>query len=319
MDEAQPRRRPRWASRLLSIHHRQGAAVFQSVDCVGGANMGMHTASPRFQVQSASARSIVLMSAAFLAVLCGHTTAAAAAAVGQRGSPVDSAAERFKPYILEQITKCEAAVKLLRDRIAAKDLPGAQQAWLAARGGWESSEVVTSEYFPDLDRAIDAWPDAQKGFHAIEAKLFGAHSLDALPAADELVANVRELERRLRTTSLTAQGLLNGTARLVYEIGEDKAGGGESPFSGNSVAEIGNNVDAVKAVYQAVYAPALARREGAFSKTLAGDLTRLQALVAVRDLQQLDEVQLRELSETVTSDFVGVSQRTGLDKPGLEN
>lgn len=61
-------------------------------------------------------------------------------------------------------------------RIGAQDIPGAQQAWFAARRGWESAEVITDEAFPDLDSAIAAWPDAQAGFHAIEVRLFLAQN-----------------------------------------------------------------------------------------------------------------------------------------------
>ena len=41
-------------------------------------------------------------------------------------------------------------------------------------GRVERSEVFTSGFVPELDSQIDAWPDATTGFHAIEAKLFGA-------------------------------------------------------------------------------------------------------------------------------------------------
>jgi len=82
-------------------------------------------------------------------------------------STLEMAAAAFKPYILEQISRCLDTVKSMSERIAARDLAGAQQSWLAARSGWEGSEVITNEFFPDLDRKIDAWPDAEKGFHAI--------------------------------------------------------------------------------------------------------------------------------------------------------
>jgi len=207
----------------------------------------------------------------------------------------------------------------MRDRIAAHDLPGAQRAWLAARAGWESSEIVTSECFPDLDRAIDAWPDGERGFHAIEARLFGAHSTDVLAAADELIRNLTELEGQLRGTTLTPQSLLNGIVRLTYEVGEDKAGGGESPFSGNSLAEIGNNVTAVAAVYQKVFAPQARRKQAGASSQVSSDLGHLQKLVAVPRLSDVDQTALREASETLTADLASLGQQLGLEKPSFGN
>jgi iron uptake system component EfeO len=233
--------------------------------------------------------------------------------------PLEMAAAGFKPYVLERISRCLNTVKSMSERIAARDLAGAQQAWLAARSGWEGSEVITNEFFPDLDRKIDAWPDAEKGFHAIEARLFGAHDVQVLPAAEELIDNLTEFERKLRTTTLTAQGLLNGTAKLIYEIGENKAGGGESPFSGNSLAEMRVNVAAVAAVYERVFAPLAKKRNAELARVFSNDLAVMQALVAVPTLQELDQVRLRDASESLVNDLALVGRESGLEKPNLGN
>ena len=59
--------------------------------------------------------------------------------------------------VVEGVTRLDAAVK-------AGDLEGARAAWIAARVGWERSEIFTADLFPDLDKAIDTWPDATSGF-----------------------------------------------------------------------------------------------------------------------------------------------------------
>jgi len=228
-------------------------------------------------------------------------------------------AAAFRPYVLEQISNCLNTVKSMSERIAARDLAGAQHSWLAARSGWEASEVIANEFFPDLDRKIDAWPDAEKGFHAIEAKLFGAHDVQVLPATEELIDNLTEFERRLRTTRLTAQGLLNGTAKLIYEIGENKAEGGESPFSGNSLAEMRINVASVAAAYERVFAPLTKRRNAELAKILSKDLSVMRTLVAVPTLQELDQGRLRDASESLVNDLALVARESGLEKPGLGN
>ena len=249
----------------------------------------------------------------------GSLVTAPGAVASGRVTPLEEAAGAFRSYVLEQVGQSLAAVRTLRDRIAMRDLEGAQRAWLAARAGWESSEVVTAEYFPDLDRAIDGWPDTDRGFHAIEARLFGAHSTDALPAADELLGNLTEFQRQLQGTTLTPQHLLNGVTRLTYEIGEDKAGGGESPFSGNSLAEIGNNVAAIAAVYHRVLAPAARVKDAKLSVRVAAEVERLRVLAAAPSLRELDQTALRELSETLTDDLAGLGEELGLEKPSLEN
>jgi iron uptake system component EfeO len=234
-------------------------------------------------------------------------------------SQLEMAAAAFKPYVLEQISRCLNTVKSMSERIAARDLAGAQQSWLAARSSWEGSEVITNEFFPDLDRKIDAWPDAEKGFHAIEAKLFGAHDVHVLPATEELINNLMEFERQLRSTTLTAQGLLNGSAKLIYEVGENKAEGGESPFSGDSLAEMRVNVASVAAAYERVFAPLTKKRNAELARVFYRDLAVMQALVAVPTLQELDPVRLRDASESLVNDLAMVGRAAGLKRPSLGN
>jgi hypothetical protein len=127
-----------------------------------------------------------------LTTLWGGTLVSAAPLHAADSSTLESSAVRFKQFVLQKIAQCQRATKNMRERIAAHDLHGAQQAWLTARSGWESSDVITGEFFPDLARKIDARSDDQRGFHAIEAKLFGAHDVRTLPAA-ELRGNVASI------------------------------------------------------------------------------------------------------------------------------
>ena len=175
------------------------------------------------------------------------------------------------------------------------------------------------ELVTDLDRAIDAWPDGERGFHAIEAKLFGAHDVQVLPATLQLINNLTEFEHQLRATTLTAQGLLNGTAKLIYEIGENKAEGGESPFSGNSLTEMRVNVVSVAAAYQRVFAPLMKKRDADLARVFAKDLAVMQALVSVPTSQDLDQVRLRDASESLVNDLAIVGKEAGLEKPRLGN
>jgi iron uptake system component EfeO len=256
-------------------------------------------------------RVLVCLAAALgLVVVCGSAADAA---------PLDEAAAQFKPCLVEWIAQSSAEAAKLRDRIAAQDLAGAQQAWLAGRGGWEAAEVATSELFPDLDRAIDAWPDAEAGFHAIEAKLFGAHRVDALPEAETLVTNLREFDLRLRDAAITPQLLLDGVTKLAFEIGESKADGGESQFSGNSLAEVGYNVAGITAAWERVFAPAVEASDAERAATLRGTLDRLHAIVAVPVLASLDADALRTLSEELAATLRKAAPEIGLAPPTLEN
>jgi iron uptake system EfeUOB component EfeO/EfeM len=232
---------------------------------------------------------------------------------------LDAEAAAFKPTLLEQIEMSLLAAKAMRDCIHARDLAGAQKSWLSARDGWERSEIAAAELFPDLDRAIDAWPDAQNGFHAIEARLFGAHNVDAGRAADELVGNLLEFQRRLGETTLRAQTLLNGTAKLLYEVGEDKSGGGESPFSGNSLPEIVSNVAAITQTYERVFAHQLRSKNERLHVDVKAKLERLRHITSVPSLALLDTTELRDLTETLSGNFISAGASLGLEPVALGN
>jgi len=162
--------------------------------------------------------------------------------------------------MVEEINHSLAGARALREALVAGDLEAAQKAWIAARVGWERAEVFTSG-FTELDREIDAWPNAFTGFHAIEAKLFGARRTDVMPETEALIFYLTDLQAKIRDTKLTSQGLLNGTAKLAYEVGESKADGGESRFSGTSLDDMRNNIDGIESVFRIVLAPEIEARD----------------------------------------------------------
>ena len=122
-------------------------------------------------------------------------------------APLDDAAEHYRPYMIEGIGQALNGARHLRERVAAKDLPGARKAWISARAGWERSEVFTAGFVPELDAQIDAWPNADSGFHAIEAKLFGANQIDAGGETEALVGHLDNLYGKLRDMPLAPQGI----------------------------------------------------------------------------------------------------------------
>jgi len=161
---------------------------------------------------------VVALLSVTMATQSGATSATSLAA----GGSLDSAAERYRPALAAAVEQSLTGAQTLRERIVAKDLEGAKKAWIASRVGWERSEVFTSGFTSELDAAIDAWPSAVTGFHFIEARLFGAHEMDVLPATDALIFHLANLKMMVRGTPLTGQGMLEGTAKLAYEIGDRK-------------------------------------------------------------------------------------------------
>jgi iron uptake system component EfeO len=247
------------------------------------------------------------------AILCAASLISLA-----RADPLAEAAEHYRPLMVAQIDQSLAGARLLRERIAAGDLDGAKTAWIEARIGWERAEVFTSGFVPDLDREIDAWPNALLGFHAIEAKLFGAKRTDVQQETDALIFHLEDLDVKVHHLQLQPQRLLNGIARLAYEIGESKAHGGESSFSGTSLDDMRNNVVGIELAYQTIFAGAVDTADPKFAASIREKIDQLKVLVAVSDLKSLDPERLRAASEELIVVLQSAAPKIGLRSPSLE-
>src|SRR5262249_25026554 len=250
------------------------------------------------------------------AALCILPVAAAAASA--RADQFDAAVDRYRAVLIDDIGKSLAGARRLHDCVVASDAAGAKAAWLSARAGWERSEVFTAGFVPALDKDIDAWPDAVKGFHAIEAQLFGATKTDVADQARALVLNLEQLDRELRDMALAPQGLLNGIVRLAYEVGDSKADGGESRVSGTSLDDMRNNVDGIKIAYLTIFAPTVAAHDARIDAEVKRRIGELKEIVAVPDLRRVDADRLRTLSEELVVTLQNTAPALGLREPTLE-
>jgi iron uptake system component EfeO len=231
---------------------------------------------------------------------------------------LESAAEGYRRTLIDDIGQALADARALRERIAAHDLEGARKAWIAARVGWERSEVFTSGFVPELDEQIDAWPNASHGFHGIEATLFGTGGPEAGAETDALVGHLADLRAQLDRIELAPQRLLNGIVRLAFEIGGNKADGGESRLSGTSLNDMRSNADGIATAYRVIFADAVEAGDPKLSAAARAAIARLQAGVQIADLRNLDGDKLRADSEELVVLLQQAAPKIGLEKPTLE-
>jgi iron uptake system component EfeO len=227
--------------------------------------------------------------------------------------------EQYRRYMIEEIGQTLAAAKTLHERVVAKDLDGAKQAWITARINWERAEVFTSGFVSDLDEEIDAWPNALTGFHAIEAKLFGAKNTDVAGETTQLIYRLVDLDIKVRQMPLNAQGLLNGTARLAFEVGESKANGGESRYSGTSLDDMRNNVFGIQLAYKVIFSAALEAADPKLAAKANETIQRLAALLEVRDVKTTEPDRIRAKSEELVVALQEAAPKIGLKTPTLED
>ena len=251
----------------------------------------------------------------------GMAAAAARTQVPQSAAcdPHRRSGHAYRPELTAAVDQCLAGAQSLRDRLRANDLEGAKQAWIDARVGWERAEVFTSGFTSELDAEIDAWPSAASGFHFIEARLFGAQRMDVVDATDALVFHLSDLRIKIRDTRLTGQGMLEGTAKLAYEIGESKADGGESRFSGTSLDDMRNNADGIDAAYRLVFAGQLQEKNPALAQQLRARIDQLKGQLRGANLAAIDGDKIRANSEALVISLQQAAPVLGLDKPSLSD
>jgi iron uptake system component EfeO len=233
-------------------------------------------------------------------------------------APLEAGAESYRHYLIDDIGQALAGARALRERLAAHDLDGARKAWIAARIGWERSEVFTSGFVPELDARIDAWPNASHGFHGIEATLFGASDADAGAETDALIGDLVDLRTQLDHIDLSPQRLLNGIARLAFEIGGNKADGGESRLSATSLNDMQSNADGIALAYRVIFADVVEAGDPKLAAAMRAAIERLQAAVKITNLRNLDAERLRAGSEELVALLQMAAPKIGLDKPTLE-
>lgn len=206
--------------------------------------------------------------------------------------------DKFSPYADQLVDRLVVGTEQLSAAIEAGDLDAAKRMWIATRFAWERGETFFGAFFPDHDEAIDFWPDAERGFHAIEPLLFAAGDVEAAaPLMSDLGTTVDDLAAAYAATPLTRQGLLNGTAGLVFEIGSEKAQGGESPYSDTSLADMQNNMVGIEAAYALAFARDLEAADPAKHRQVTALLIALTKALDVAGMADLDQPTLLRLSE----------------------
>jgi iron uptake system component EfeO len=253
-------------------------------------------------------------------LLCGLALwALAASSPTAYADTLDNAVEQYRPYMIDEVGQALSGAKAMQSRIEAKDVEGAKKAWIAARIGWERAEVFTNGFVAELDEEIDAWPNALTGFHAIEAKLFGADSIAVGEETKTLIYYLTDLDIKVRQIPLNAQGMLNGTARLAYEVGESKADGGESRYSGTSLDDMRNNVSGIQLAYKVMFAAPLEAADPKLAAKTQATIEQLTSSLAVTELNSIEPEKVRTASEELVVALQEAAPKIGLRTPTLED
>ena len=227
--------------------------------------------------------------------------------------------KNYKPYAVERIGIALSGAKELQAAVKAKDVKAAQAAWIKSRKGWEAVEPITGEFFPKLDEAIDAWPDAKQGYHAIEAALFSGKLDDIGAPVGKLVADLTEFNKQLTAPGFKfePQDLLNGATKLAYEVGENKSKGGESQYAGTSLNDLYENIEGIEAVYKLVFHPVLKTRDAKLAAAIIDKIEDVEKLVKVNDMKSVDQPALKKAGQELAVLLQSAAAKLKLKKPAV--
>ena len=217
------------------------------------------------------------------------------------GPEVDAAITGYRDYLEQNTAELVAATKPFVAAVIAGRVAQAQALYPVARIRYERVEPV-AESFGDLDPRIDARendvPNSEwGGFHRIEKALWKEGTADGMsPVARQLLADVKELQTKVKTVNLQAVQIANGANELLGEVSASKITGEEERYSHTDLVDFEANVEGVRGGLRRGRAPAQRQQpeagEGNRSRLRQG-LRGARALPARRRLRPLHEPDLR--------------------------
>ena len=161
----------------------------------------------------------------------------------------DQAVAAYRAYVQQQ---ADALIPLVDEFVAAVkagDVAKAKELYAPSRVPWEAVEPV-AESFGDLDPRVDLreadLEEGQEwtGWHRIEKALWTDGNLDGMaPVADQLAADVRELQAKVPTAEMSVASVGNGAKELLDEVATGKITGEEEAFSHTDLVDFQANLD----------------------------------------------------------------------------
>jgi iron uptake system component EfeO len=156
----------------------------------------------------------------------------------------------YHRWVTSQIEALVPKTQEFVDAVKAGDVETAKALFPVARTYWERIEPV-AESFGDIDPKIDGREDDERdpgvqftGYHRLEKDLWvDGLQADSPAMADQLMADIRDLQSRTATVELTPVQLANGAKELLDEVATGKITGEEDRYSHTDLWDFKANVE----------------------------------------------------------------------------
>ncbi len=193
-----------------------------------------------------------------------------------KNSPeIEAAISGYREYLEENTAELTAETKPFVAAVVAGELEEAKNLYPAARIPYERIEPV-AESFGDLDPRIDARendvPASEfEGFHRLEKALWEEGRTKGMaPVAEQLLADVEELEAEVKKVDLQAVQIANGANELLGEVSASKITGEEERYSHVDLVDFKANVEGSQAAFEAVE-PLLSKTDAKLAQEIEAD------------------------------------------------
>jgi iron uptake system component EfeO len=192
---------------------------------------------------------------------------AAAGAPDEKGSVA-----QYRGYLEHNTDELVEKTEPFVAAVIAGNVAKAKALYAAARIPYERIEPV-AESFGDLDPRIDAREndvpaDEFGGFHRIEKALWEEGTAKGMaPVAEQLLADVEELEQKVKNVELQAVQIANGANELLGEVSASKITGEEERYSHVDLVDFEANVEGAEAAFEAVK-PLLSKKDPKLAKEI---------------------------------------------------
>lgn len=194
---------------------------------------------------------------------------------------VEGAISGYRDYLEENTAELTAKTKPFVAAVVAGNVAEAKQLYAAARIPYERIEPV-AESFGDLDPRIDARENDVPasewgGFHKTEKALWEEDTAKGMaPVAEQLLADVEELEAKVKNVDLQAVQIANGANELLGEVSASKITGEEERYSHVDLVDFKANVEGAEVAFESVE-PLLSKSDPALAKEIEADFDKVYA------------------------------------------
>jgi len=231
----------------------------------------------------------------------------------------EGAVADYRAYLEKNTDELVTATEPFVAAVEAGDVARAKQLYAAARIPYERIEPV-AESFGDLDpridaRANDVKPSEFGGFHRIERALWVEGTTAGMaPVAKQLLADVEELQQKVKTVELQAVQIANGANELLGEVSASKITGEEERYSHTDLVDFEANVEGAEAAFESVK-PLIVETDPELAKQIEANFGNVYAALepyrrgeGFVPYTQLSEADTRKLAQEIDALAEDLSQ-----------